>query len=107
MIVPSKIDPQLLSQIAQCGEENRVYALLVLETDMPDGLLSEADAANLIADAHRRADGEVRLLHHFPRAGAILVAGSPRALAVLITDDRVLVASATTIGLFATDYGHY
>ena len=88
------------------SKEGLVHALLIIQLDEPDGPLSESLVAKLIQDSERRAGGRLALARFFPRVGALLVAGSPVLLAELIANERVLIASATTIGLFPSFYGY-
>jgi len=91
----AQVDPRLARQLAAAGEAEMVPAILIVASDdePADGLVTA-----LITEASAgRSPLHVR---HLPRADALIVTASASRLRAILEDQRVLVASATTIDIF-------
>ncbi len=102
MSVLQRVDPRLSRQMAAVGAEGLVHAILIVGSDddparQPDDM---GLAARVIAEATVRAGASPARVRYMPRANAAVVEVGVRYLHVALDDQRVIVASATTIDIF-------
>jgi hypothetical protein len=88
--------------MAAADDDGLVQVILILGND--DEPAKQPDdvnlAARVIAEASARAGQPPARVHYLPRANAVVVEACIRYLHAALDDQRVIVASATTIDIF-------
>jgi hypothetical protein len=102
MSIARRVDPRLSRQIAAAGDDALVQAILIVGgDDDPASQPNDAGrAARVIAQASARAGQAPERVAYLPRANAVILAAPVSYLHVVLGDQRVILASATTIDIF-------
>jgi hypothetical protein len=90
------VDPHLMKQIEQAGEDGEVEALLLLEDDGKAAAAGEAEStgARLISRVSEQLHEQPSVVKQMPRLGAMYVKGSGKLVRELVESDEVLSASS-------------